>query len=131
MAIEKVKITDTNVIEQIRNSLPTATNEKKGLLSSDNKVKGGLLLFPASIMDIHPDDYYLYTREGIMMGITSGVTPNWVFGGGCVVHCQRDTIGSVTTSQIIFQLFFGSSRVKFRYGAGNYSKIIWESWKDL
>lgn len=29
MAIEKVKITDTNVIEQIRNSLPTATNEKK------------------------------------------------------------------------------------------------------
>ncbi|WP_195668898.1 hypothetical protein [Bacteroides intestinalis] len=131
MAIEKIKVTDANVIEQIRDSLPTATNEKKGLLSSDNKVKGGLLLFPASIMDIHPDDYYLFTREGIMIGITSGVTPNWTFGGGCVVHCQRDTISSVTTSQMIFQLFFGGSRVKFRYGAGNYTEIIWESWKDL
>ena len=129
--IEKIFVTNENVIEQVRDSLPTATNEKKGLLSSDNKIKGGLLLFPASIMDTHPDEYYLYTREGIMMGITSGLTPNWTFGGGCVVHCQRDTIGSVTTSQIIFQLFFGGSRVKYRYGAGNYTEIIWESWKDL
>lgn len=129
--VEKIQITDANVIEEVRNVMPTATNEKKGLLSSDNKVKGGLLLFPASVMDTHPDDYYLYTREGIMIGITSGLTPNWTFGGGCVVHCQRDTIGSVTTSQMIFLLFFGGSRVKFRYGAGNYSEIIWEPWKDL
>ena len=129
--MEKLYVADANVIEQIRGSLPTATNEKNGLLSSDNKVKGGLLLFPANIMDIHPDDYYLYTREGIMIGITSGLTPNWTLGGGCVVHCQRDIISSVTTSQMIFQLFFGGGKVKFRYGAGNHTKIIWEEWKDL
>lgn len=129
--IEKINITDANVIEEVRNAMPTATDEKKGLLSDNNKVKGGLLLYPASISNIHPDDYYLYTREGIMMGITLGITPNWTFGGGCVVHCQRDTIGSVTTSQIIFQLFFGGNRVKFRHGIGNHSEIIWEPWKDL
>lgn len=131
MAIEKINITDASVIEEVRNVMPTATNEKKGLLSSDNKIMGGLLLSPASISNIHPDDYYLYTREGIVMGITGPITPNWTFGLGCVVHCQRYEIGSVTTSQIIFQLFFGVNLVKFRHGTGNNSEIIWEPWKDL
>ena len=67
--MDKVKVTDTNVIEQILNSLPTATNEKKGLLSSDNKIMGGLFLNAASTHSIHPNDYYLYTREGIMIGM--------------------------------------------------------------
>nr|DAE17445.1 MAG TPA: hypothetical protein [Phage sp. ctSLR2] len=131
MAIEKIKVADTNVIEQILNGLPTATNEKNGLLSSDNKIMGGLFLNAASTHSIHPNDYYLYTREGIMIGITTYITPNWTLGGGCVIHCQRDAIGSVTTSQMIFQLFFGNGKVNFRYGYGNGVGIVWNDWENL
>lgn len=131
MIMEKLNIIDSGVIEQIRDSLPTVTNDKKGLLPSDNKVKGGLLLNAAATHSIHPNDYYLYTREGIMIGITSFLTPNWTLGGGCVIHCQRDTIGSVTTSQMIFQLFFGEDKVKFRYGYGNHTEIVWNDWVNL
>lgn len=129
--IEKIQVTDANVIEEVRNIMPTATNEKKGLLSSDNKVMGGFLLNAAATQSIHPNDYYLYTKDGIIIGITSYMTPNWTLGGGCVIHCQRDTIGSVTTSQMIFQLFFGEDKIKFRYGYGNHTEIIWRDWKDL
>jgi hypothetical protein len=129
--IEKIKITDADVVEQIRNSLPEATDENKGLLSSDNKIMGGLFLNAASMSTIHPNDYYLYAREGIIMGITTYSMPNWTLGAGCIIHCQRDRIGSVTTSQMILQLFFGSNLIRYRYGIGNSSEIIWEPWKDL
>ena len=32
MAVEKVKLTDSSVIEQIRDNIPTATRQAKGLM---------------------------------------------------------------------------------------------------
>ncbi|WP_373128165.1 hypothetical protein [Bacteroides cellulosilyticus] len=40
MAIEKIKVTDTSVIEQIRNSLPTANINKNGLMDFKDKKRG-------------------------------------------------------------------------------------------
>jgi hypothetical protein len=40
MAIEKIKITDANVVEQIRNSLPTANINKNGLMGFKDRKRG-------------------------------------------------------------------------------------------
>lgn len=40
MAIEKIKVTDANVIEQIRNSLPISNTNKNGLMSFKDRKRG-------------------------------------------------------------------------------------------
>ena len=65
--MEKINITDANVIEQIRGNIPTATSAEKGLLSSTNIIEGGMLLNPAKLSSVNPDDYYLHTGQGLIM----------------------------------------------------------------
>ena len=130
--MEKINITDANVIEQIRGNIPTATSAEKGLLSSTNIIEGGMLLNPAKLSSVNPDDYYLHTGQGLIMAVTASNTPNWNYTNGVVLHCQRFVAGDVTPSQVISQILFSEkTKGKSRIGIGDGEKIVWKEWSDL
>lgn len=109
--MEKVKLIDSNVIEEIRDNIPVATQAQKGLLNADSdrfvKAKGlGITEKLACIK--------LYSAVG-QTAVVALITTGRIEGSSCGVYLLSFSMASMGTYSCILNKLNSGASAKFYY----------------
>lgn len=132
--INTVKITDANVIEQVRSGLPSATAEIKGLLNSDLylRILGEYVHGISTSASDDLNEIYKRYNAGMAVLILTSVTKN-APGAGVLLHFQRlnkndISAGSFLVSQVCFLM---NGNILYRIGSSNGNAVFYSNWSNI
>ena len=109
--MEKVKLIDSSVIEEIRDNIPVATQTKKGLLNvnSDRFVKAKGLGITEKLACIK-----LYSAVG-QTAVVAFITTGRIEGSSCGVYLLSFSMASIGTYSCILNKLNSGASAKFYY----------------
>ena len=126
--MEKVKLIDSSVIEEIRDNIPVATQTQKGLLNvdSDRFVKAKGLGITEKLACIK-----LYSAVG-QTAVVAFITTGRIEGSSCGVYLLSFSMASIGTYSCILNKLNSGASAKFYYAKdGNKVSIYLVSTVDL
>ena len=109
--MEKVKLIDSSVIEEIRDNIPVATQTQKGLLNvdSDRFVKAKGLGITEKLACIK-----LYSAVG-QTAVVAFITTGRIEGSSCGVYLLSFSMASIGTYSCILNKLNSGASAKFYY----------------
>lgn len=109
--MEKVKLIDSSVIEEIRDNIPVATQSQKGLLNADSDrfVKAKVLGITEKLACIK-----LYSAVG-QTAVVAFITTGRVEGSSCGVYLLSFSMANIGTYSCILNKLNSGASAKFYY----------------
>ena len=111
MVMDKVKVTDSNVIEEIRENMPVATQAQKGLLNTDSdrfvKAKGLAITEKSACIK-------LYSAVG-QTAVSAFVVTGRIEGSSCGVFLLSFAMASMGTYSCMIKKLNSGLSAKFYY----------------
>lgn len=132
--IEKINITDANVIEEVRNAMPTATDGKKGLMSNEYLSENGSFVTDMKTYSGDINKLHTVLKNGlstVACSIDSTNRPYPNDSGGIMININRIVNYSM---KIIYQQYISSiqgSKAKIRTGVYSGEEYIFSEWEYL
>lgn len=131
--MEKINIKDASIASAIRNVLPLATKEDKGLLSAQFADILEKRYIPTANINSNSDLDLLYKERDSGLSIVTITSSNInTLGAGILLHIQRLPRGDSSVSQYISQLLFSmNNKVMYRSGSFPSGAPVYSTWKEM